>query len=106
VQILQGTGIDTAKRKERSKLCMNQDVTVRLDQGETTSIKIGRVRQGCCLSHIQFILDSEYFIKVAHGELGGQVILTVNCADDLELLTEEEMVTQDIINKLINCMFC
>jgi len=75
MQILQGTGIDTAKRKERSKLCVNQDVTVRLDQGETRSAKIGRgVRQGCCWSQILFILDSEYFIKVAHEEFGDFIV--------------------------------
>jgi hypothetical protein len=111
-QILQGTGIDAAERRGRSKLYMNQDVKVRLDRGQTRSVKTGRgVRQGCCLSQILFKLNSEYLIKVAHEELetsqlGGPVILTVKCADGLALLTKEETVTQGMINRLINVGRC
>jgi len=34
------------------------------------------------------------------SQLGGQVILTVKCADGLALLTKEETVTQGMINPL------
>jgi hypothetical protein len=72
---------------------MEQCVKVRLDQGETRSVKIGRgVRQGCSLS---FNLYSKYLTKEAlkgFGDLkiGGQVICTVKYADELVLLAKEE----------------
>jgi hypothetical protein len=55
MQILKGTGINWYKRRLISKLYMDQSVTLKLDQGETRSVKIGRgVRQGCCLLPILF----------------------------------------------------
>jgi len=39
-------------------------------------------------------------------KIGGQVILTVECADDLALLTKEEKVIQDMINRLIDVGRC
>jgi hypothetical protein len=86
---------------------MEQSVTVRLDQGETGSVKIGRgVRQGCCLSPILFNLYSEYLTKKAlegfgDFKIGGQVICTVKYADDLVLLAREETVLQGMIDRLI-----
>jgi hypothetical protein len=51
MQILKGIGIDWRDRRLISKLYMEQSVKIRLDQGDTRSVKIGRgVRQGCCLS--------------------------------------------------------
>jgi len=48
MHIVKGTGIDWCKRRLISKLCMDQSVTVRLEQMETRSVKTGRgVRQGC-----------------------------------------------------------
>ena len=41
---------------------MGQRVKLRLKQGETNSVKIGRrVRQGCCMSPTLFNLYGEYF---------------------------------------------
>jgi len=85
---------------------------VRLNRGETTSVKIGRgVRQGCCLSPILFNLYSEYLTKEALDglgdfKIGGQIIHTVKYADDLVLLANEEKVLQDMIDKIIEIGRC
>jgi hypothetical protein len=42
MQILKGIQIDWRKRRLISKLYMEQSVKIRLDQGETRSVKIGR----------------------------------------------------------------
>jgi hypothetical protein len=39
-------------------------------------------------------------------KIGGQIIHTVKCADDLVLLAKEKKVLQDIINKLIEIGRC
>ena len=60
MQILKGTSIDWRERRLISNLYMARSVKVRLNRGETRSMKIGRgVRQGCCLSPILFKLYSE-----------------------------------------------
>ena len=82
---------------------MDQRVKVRLDQGETRSVQIGRgVRQGCCLSPILFNLYSECLTKEAldglgHFNIGGQVIQIVKYADDLVLMAKVEAVLQGMI---------
>jgi len=53
------------------------------------------VRQRRCLSSILFNCYSEYFTKkglevLVDFKLGGQVIVTVKCADDFVLLAKEE----------------
>ena len=86
---------------------MEQKVKVRLDRGETRSVKIGRgVRQGCCLLPLLFNLYSECLTKEALDGLGdfkvwGQIIQTVKYADDFVLMAKEETVLQGMINKLI-----
>ena len=112
MQILKGTGIDWRERRLISNLYMAQSVKVRLNRGDTRSVKIGRgVRQGCCLSPILFNLYSEYLTKEALEGLGdfiigGQIIHTVKYADNLVLLAKEEKVLQDMINKLIEIGRC
>jgi hypothetical protein len=106
MQILKGIGIDWRNRRLISKLYMEQSVKIRLDQGETRSVKIGRgVRQVCCLSPILFNLYSEYLTKESLEGFGdfkiGQVIRTVKYADDLVLLAREETVPQGMIDRLI-----
>jgi hypothetical protein len=105
MQILKLTGIDWCERRLISKLYMEQIVKVRLDQGETRRVKIGRgVRQSCCLSPVLFKLYSEYLTKEAlegFGDLkiGGQVIRTVKYAVDLVLLAREEKMLQGMIDR-------
>jgi hypothetical protein len=49
MQILKKNGIDWRERRLVNNLYMAQSVKVRLNRGETRSVKIGRgVRQGCC----------------------------------------------------------
>ena len=91
---------------------MVQGVKVRLNRGETRSVKIGRgVRQGCCLSPILFNLYSECLTKESLKGFGdfkidGQIIHTVKYADDLVLLAKEEKVLQDMIDKVIEIGGC
>jgi hypothetical protein len=107
MQILKGADSDWREIKLISKLYMDQRVKVRLDQGETRSVKIGRgVSQGCCFSTIPLKLFSEYLTKkVLKGlgdfKTGGQVIRTVKYADDLVLLAREETMLQGMIDRLI-----
>jgi hypothetical protein len=102
-----GIGIDWCERRLISKLYMEQSVKIRLDQGETRSVKIGKgVRQGCCLSPILFNLHSEYLTNEAlegfgDFKIGGQVIHTVKYADYLVLLAREEKVLQGMVDGLI-----
>jgi hypothetical protein len=87
-------------------LYMAQSVKVRLNRGETRSVKTGRgVRQGRCLSPILFNLNSECITKEAlesfgDVKIGGQIMHTVKYADELVLLAKEETVLQDMIHKL------
>jgi hypothetical protein len=112
MQTLKVTGIDWRERKLISNLYMAQIVKVRLNRGETRSVKIGRgVRKECCLSPILFNVYSEFFAKEAlegRGDfkIGGKSIHTVKYADDLVLLAKEEKVLQDMIDKLIEIGRC
>jgi hypothetical protein len=106
MQILKETGTGWRERRLISNLYKAQSVKVRLNRGETRSVKIGRgVRKGCCLSPILFNLYSEYLtMEALEGfgdfKIGGQIIDNVKYADDLVLLPKEEMVLQDMIDKL------
>jgi len=112
MQILKGTGIDWRERRLISNLYVAQSVKVRLDRGETRSVKIGRsVRQGCYLSPILSIVYSEYLTKVAlerfgDFKIGGQIIHAVKHADELVLLAKEEKMLQDMIDKLTEIGSC
>ena len=89
MQILKGTGIDWRERRFNSNLYMTQGTKVRVNRGETRSVKYGGgVRQGCCLSPILSKLYSECLTKealegFADFKIGGQIIHSVKCADDL-----------------------
>jgi hypothetical protein len=91
---------------------MAPSVKIRLNRGETRSVKIGRgVRQGCCLSPILFNLYSKCLTKEAlegfgDFKIGGLIIHIVKYVDELVLLDKEENVLQDIIDKLIEIGRC
>jgi hypothetical protein len=112
MQIIKETGIKLHKRQLISKLYVDHIVEVKLNQGETRSATVGRVRQGCYLSLILFIVYSKYLTKAAvevfgDFQIGGQVICTVKYADDLVLLAKEDMVVSScIIEKLIEIERC
>ena len=64
MQILKGTGIDWLVKDWSEYCALDLNVKLTLDQGETRSVKIGRVvRLGCCLSPILFRLCREYLTK-------------------------------------------
>jgi hypothetical protein len=87
MQILTESDIDWRERRLNRKLYMDQSVILKLDQGETRSVKIGiGARRECCLLPILFNLCSEYLTKEGFGHLkvGGQIIRTVKYADDLD----------------------
>jgi hypothetical protein len=112
MQILKATGIDWCEGRVISNLYIGRRVAVRLNGGETRSVKNGRgVRQGCCLSPNLFNLYSECLTKEALEcfggfKIGGQIIHTVKYADDLVLLAKEGKVLQDMIDKLIEIGRC
>ena len=112
MQILKQTGIHWDERRLISKLCMDQSDKVRLDQGETRSVKTGKgVLQGCCLPPILFNLHSKYPTnKALEGfgdfKVGGRAIRTVEYADGLVLKAEEETVLQGITERLIETVRC
>jgi len=91
---------------------MAQSVKVRLNRGETRSVKIDRgVRQGCSLSPTLFNSCNECLTKeVLEGfgdfKIGGKIIHTVKYADDLVLLAKEEKGLQDMIDKLTETGKC
>ena len=112
MQILKGTGIEWRERRLISNLYMAQSVRVRLNCGETRSVKTGRgVTQGCCLSPVLFNLYCECLTKEAlegfgDFKIGGQIIHIVKYVDDLVLLAKEENVLQKMIDKLIEIGGC
>ena len=112
MQILRETSIDWRERRLISNLYMAQSVKVRLNRGETRSVKIGRgVRQECCLSPILFKLYSECLTKEAsegfgHFNISGQLIQTVNYSDELVLLAKKGKVLQDMIDNLTEIGRC
>jgi len=87
MQILKGTGIDWRERRLISDLYTAQSVKVRLNQGETRSMKTGRgVRQEWCWSSILFNFHNECLTKEAlegfgDFKIGGQIIHTVKYAE-------------------------
>ena len=91
MQILKENYIYLRERRLISNLCMAQSVKVRLNRGETRSVKTGRgIRKGCCLSPILFNLYRKCLTKEALEGFGnfkirGQIIHNVKYADDLVL---------------------
>jgi hypothetical protein len=75
-------------------------------------VKIRRaVRQGYCLSPILFNLYSECLTKedlegFGDCKIGGQITNTVKYVDGLVLLAKEEMVLQDMTDKLTETGRC
>jgi hypothetical protein len=112
VQILKETGFDLHEIKLVSRLYIDQNVRMRLDQWETRSVNIGRgIRQGWSLSPIIFNLCSENLTKGALEGSGdfrieGQRIYTARYAYDLVLLANEGTMLQDVIERLIEIERC
>jgi hypothetical protein len=106
LEILKEIGVDWRDRRLIYNLYMGQRVKVRLEQGETNGVEIGRgVRQGCCMSPILFNLYGEWLVKEAleglgDFKIGGRRINTAKYADDLSVLAKTEEVLQVMMDKL------
>ena len=62
--MLRNIGVNWRERRLIRNVYMEQRVKLRINQGETDSVKIGSgVRQGCCMSPILFNLYGEYLMK-------------------------------------------
>jgi len=91
---------------------MDESVKLKLGQGETRIVKIGRgVRQGCCLSPILFNCYSEYLTKeglegFGDFKIGGHVIRSVKYTDDLVVVPKEATVLQGMTDRLIEVGRC
>jgi len=87
---------------------LDQSVKVKLDQGKTRSLKLGRGVTGYCLSSIVFSWYSEYLTKEAlEGfRIEGQIIRSLKYADGLVLCTNEEVVPQGVVERLIDIGSC
>ena len=85
---------------------MGQRVKLRLNQGETDSVKIGRgVRQGCCMSPILFNLCGEYLMKETLAEvrdlkIGGRIINKVRFTDDTATIVKTQKGL--MVNRLVD----
>jgi len=93
------------------RLYMDQSVKLKLDQGDTRSVKTGKgVRQGYCFSSTLINLQSQYLTKEAVEGFGdfrtGQVVCKVKHAEVLVLLAKEETVLQDTTDILIETGGC
>jgi hypothetical protein len=112
MQILKVSVTDWHERRLINNFYMAQSVKIRLNRGETRSVKTGRgVGQGCCLSPILLNLYNECLTKEAlegfgDFKIGWQIIHIVKYAYDFVLLAKEEKVLQDIIDKLIEIGRC
>ena len=108
MEILNRIGIDWKDRRLITSLYMGQKVKVRLENGDTDSVQIGRgVRQGCCLSPALFNIYGESLANEAlenRGNLkvGGEVIKTIKYADDLAVMAHDESELQRMIDNLVN----
>ena len=86
---------------------MGHRVKLRLNQGETDCVKIGRgVRQGYCMSPILFNLHGEYLMKDALTEvgdfkIGGRIINKVRFADETAIIAKTQEALQDMVNRLV-----
>ena len=87
---------------------MGQRVKLRLNQGETERVKIGRgVRQGCCMSPILFNLYGEYLIKVALAEvwdfkIGERIVNKIRLEDDTAIIAKTQEELPDMVNWLVD----
>ena len=71
LEMLRDIGDNWRERRLICNVYQGQRVKLRLYQGETDSVMIGRgVRQGCCMSLILFKLYGEYLLKEILAEFG------------------------------------
>ena len=76
MEILKKIGVDWRERRLIKELYMGQVVAVRINEGETDLIAIGRgTRQGCPLSTVLFSLYDETMIREAFDDVEEGLII-------------------------------
>ena len=91
-------GVNWRERRLIRNLYMGHRVKLRLNQGETDSVKIGRgVRRGCGMSPILFDLYGEYLMKEALAEIGD---FNVEVRIDTGVIAKTQEELQDKENRL------
>jgi Reverse transcriptase (RNA-dependent DNA polymerase). len=104
LEILRNIGVNWREHRLIRNLYMGQRLKLRLNQGETNSVKIGRgVRQGCCMSPLLFNLYGEYLMKETSSEVGCLKIgesnnNKVRITDDAATITKSQEELQDMVN--------
>jgi hypothetical protein len=105
MHMLKRIGVDWPERRLISKLCMEQSVKIRLDQGKTRSVKLEEEldKVAICRRFCSTYTASTLPRKLLKGleTSKQQVICTVKYADDLVLLAREEKVLQGMFDRLI-----
>jgi Reverse transcriptase (RNA-dependent DNA polymerase). len=86
--------------RERPLICnlyMGQRVKLRHNQGETDSVKIGRVvRQGCCMPHLLYLDEIRDF------KIGERTSNKVRFADNTAIIAKTQKELQDRMSRLVD----
>ena len=85
LEMLRNIGVNWREHQLIRNLHMGQRVKLRLNQGETDSVKIGRVvRQGCCMPHLLYLDEIRDF------KIGERTSNKVRFADNTAIIAKTQ----------------